>query len=144
MRRPQLLVALVVAPVIVFATAAPAWALVFQTHPYRIPPTRECLIRHHAHLLPSKYTTRFPEIQWVVARHNSGMPFSSINMNFFSNPAQAANGAKAQARSYQHVFGRSAVWVRHHLRRRENVVISQSTRPLTAPQVATITGCLRR
>jgi hypothetical protein len=138
--RPPLRVTLT-ALLVLLAVSAPAWAAT-PTKPYKIGPTRSCMIEHHAHLAPAN-RAQLNQIQWVITTV-MGSPLA-FDMDFSASPSQAAVHQRTLRRTYR-VDGMSRTWIRWHLLRRENVVVhpdNVATR-FTANQSATILGCLRR
>ena len=107
-------------------------------HPYKVQPARTCLVRHHAHLAPTKYT--------ILSQESGALPPTNwIVMTFSPSPARSATFERERKRSLRST-GLGKAWLRHHVTRRANVVIENDFlhHPLTAGQLATITGCLSR
>jgi hypothetical protein len=130
------------ASVLFIAVTSTAWATA-PMHPYNIAPARKCLIRHHARLARTKYTSHPNQIQWLLSpKSRAAPPTNWLLMTFSETPAQSAT----LERSHERNLHSSRAWLRHHVTRRGNVVIENDfiQHPLTAKQVATITGCLRR
>jgi hypothetical protein len=130
---------------IVFLTAATIASAATPTHPYRTSPTRKCMIRRHLYLLALKDMALTPnQIQWVLAS-DAGIPSSAIVMQFYSTPSNAAAHERGEQRTFRALKATKA-WIRHHLTRRQNVVIENDfvAHPLTTSQLSTIDGCLRR
>jgi hypothetical protein len=151
------------------ATAASASAAARES-PYRIKPTRSCLIRHGANRSPGGTnagahrltSAKKPESQnkfgfdqpydaltWNASGRLdriTGQPTDWIGIEFTPTPARG----RASERQVRHIlradYGYGAAWIRRHLMRRANVVIAaySTNRPLTAGQRALIVGCLRR
>jgi hypothetical protein len=65
-------------------------------------------------------------------------------MTFSATPAKSAALERQRERNLRST-GLGKAWLRHHVTRRGNVVIENDFlhHPLTAGQLATITGCLR-
>jgi hypothetical protein len=43
-------------------------------HPYKVQPALMCLIRHHARLAPTKYTSHPEAIQWILSHESGALP----------------------------------------------------------------------
>jgi hypothetical protein len=134
--------AAVTALLVLLGMTASAWAGT-SAGPYRVAPTRRCLIRNHAELIPGKYTTRVHQIQLVLG-YGAGFPVT-VEMEFSRNVTQAAAYERRLKHTYR-VEMLSQTWIRHHLFRRQNVVVHPDVTAarLTASRVATILSCLRR
>lgn len=140
--RPMRHAALALVPFI--AVTSTAWATA-PMHPYKLRPARHCLIRHHARLAPTKYTTHTNQIQWILAQEGGAPATDWIVMTFSPTPTRAKGFERQRERNLRSA-GLGEAWLRHHVTRRGNVVIENDFlhHPLTAEQLATITGCLRR
>ena len=131
------------AALLLVAPTATAWAAASATHPYRISPTRRCLSRHGAHISTQKplpYSST-PTLLWDRGHHSPGKP-NVIGIAFYANPAAGLTNER-QDRHELRVNGFSAAWIRHHLLRRRNVVVSAHQYELHADETATIVNCLR-
>jgi hypothetical protein len=159
----------VLIPLLALATAAPASAAA-QDSPYRIKPTRSCLIRHGAnrsrggtnagaHRLTSAkepfsknkfgFDEHYDALEWNASGRLdriTGQPTDEIGIEFTPNPARGLASERRVRHILRAYFGYGAAWIRRHLMRRANVVIAAYTtnRPLTAGQKALLLACLRR
>jgi hypothetical protein len=130
-----------IALVFVLAPSASAWAAT-SAAPYAVGPTRKCLIQHHAQLIPGKYTTRFHQTQWVLG-YGAGFAVT-IEVQFSANVTRAAAYERRLKHDYR-AQGLSNTWIRHHLLRRQNVVVHPNitAAKVTESRIATILSCLR-
>jgi hypothetical protein len=147
----------VLIPLLALALASSASAAA-QESPYRIQPTRSCLIRHGARHLTSAnenlaeqkfgFGQRYAALTWNASGRLESItrvPSDWVGIEFAPNPARGL-ASERQVRHILHAFyGYGAAWIRQHLMRRANVVIAgySFNRPLTAGQRALIVGCLR-
>lgn len=127
--------------VLLAAGASAAAATV--TQPYKIAPTRSCLIHHRVHLLPARDTTPLHVIRWVLG-FGAGFP-TTIDMEFARNPTLAAARERRLRHTYR-VERLSETWIERHLLRRKNVVVHPdvSAARVSAREIAMIVDCLRR
>jgi hypothetical protein len=129
---------------LLLAVAPSASAATSAAHPYRISPTRRCLIRHGAHVSTQKPLpySNTPTLVWAQGHHSAGNPISVIAIAFYPNPAAGLTNER-QDRHQLRDDRFDPAWIRHHLMRRQNVVASSHQRELNAPEIATIVACLK-
>jgi hypothetical protein len=128
---------LIVALVVVVGSA---WA-VTPMHPYRIGPTRACLIQNGARLSPASTSTYPGGIVWTLPSY--AQTASDIDLYFLANPGRAAI-VETTLEKAAHDMGLTNSQVERFVMRRGNVVFKPLyMSDLTPARVATIVDCLR-
>jgi hypothetical protein len=113
------------------------------THPYRASSTRRCLNRRGAHVATQKpllYDSA-PILLWDKRQHNVGNSTNTIVIAFYPSPAAGLTNER-QARNTFHVDGFTPGWIRHHLTRRQNVVVSARQYELNSGEIMELADCL--
>ena len=124
--------------VLVVVTATSAWAATAM-HPYRLTPTRRCLIRHHLRIAPS-HLPILEIIEWELTKNPRG---PGIDIEFVQDPAHAIRAARVIRRRLR-ANGLTKAQISRHLARRANVLIVTNSRDgMTTTQLTTVVDCLR-
>jgi len=127
------------ASVLVLVTATAAWAATAM-HPYRLAPTRRCLIRHHLRIAPS-HLPILEIIEWELTKNPRG---PGIDIEFVQDPAHAIRAARVIRRRLR-ANGLTKAQISRHLARRANVlIVTNRSGGMTTTQLTTVVACLRR